>query len=263
MADEATFYTDHWRSIEEERVRRYERMFAWRPEQSVLLEPASIEVGSRVLDLGCGPGFLTAELARRVGPTGRAVGVDINERFVTTANDRAKGQANLRYVHYDGAVLPFDDASLDRAVAKNVLEYVPDLPGALRELHRVLVPGGRLHTIDSDWGFVIAEPWTRETTERFFAAAAPAFKEPLIGRKLAGALVRAGFSNVEVRISAAPDRRGGALPVMHNMAGYVKAFARIPSTEVDALLAALERAVADGTYLFVLPQFLVTGVKES
>jgi ubiquinone/menaquinone biosynthesis C-methylase UbiE len=261
MADPKTFFTDHWRSIEEERIARYERMFVWRAEQASLLEPAAIEAGQHVLDFGCGPGFLTAELARRVGGAGRAVGVDINARFVVDANARAGVQQNLAYVQLAGEQLPFADATFDRAIAKNVLEYVPDLPTTLRELHRVLKPGGRLHAIDSDWGFVIVEPWPRATIERFFDAAAPAFKEPLIGRRLAGSMIRAGFGDLNVRILAAADRNGGTMPVMRNMASYVKTFRRIPDAEIDALMAELEAGITAGTYLFVLPQFLVTATK--
>jgi ubiquinone/menaquinone biosynthesis C-methylase UbiE len=261
MANESTFYADHWHSIEDERFERYQRMFVWRDEQAALIEALEVATGHRVLDFGCGPGFLTAELARRVGPSGYACGADINARFVADANRRAEGTPHLSYVHLDGEGLPFDDASFDRALAKNVLEYVPDLGAALRELNRVLSPGGRVHTIDSDWGFVIVEPWSRETTERVFAAAAPAYREPLVGRKLASALVAAGFTNVDVRISATPDRRGGTLAVMRNTASYVKAFGRIPNEEMDALIAELEHAVESNRYLFVLPQFLVTGEK--
>ena len=60
----ATFYTDHWKVIEAERLARYEQMFVWRPEQARLLEPAGIATGQRVLDLGCGPGFLSLALGR-------------------------------------------------------------------------------------------------------------------------------------------------------------------------------------------------------
>ena len=253
------FYTDHWRTIEDERVGRYEKLFAWRPEQAVLLAPAGIEPGHHVLDLGCGPGYLTAELASLVGGGGRAVGVDINNRFVADANERAKGATNLSYQVIVDHRLPFDDAAFDRVICKNVLEYVPDLAATLAEVVRVLKPGARAHAIDSDWGFVVVEPWPKATVERFFAAAAPAFKEPLIGRRLPAAFVSAGLDDVRVRISAIPDRVGNTLLVMRNMAGYVRTFGALSPAEVDGLMAELEAAPARGTYLFVLPQFLVTG----
>ncbi|MFT4714297.1 MAG: ubiquinone/menaquinone biosynthesis C-methylase UbiE [Candidatus Azotimanducaceae bacterium] len=73
MCDE-TFYQDHWREIEAERLARYEEMFVFRPQHEALLKPLQLEAGLSIADYGCGPGFLAMELARRVGATGRVFG---------------------------------------------------------------------------------------------------------------------------------------------------------------------------------------------
>ena len=263
MTDSATFFTDHWKVIEEERIARYEQMFVWRPEQAALLAPADITTGHRVLDLGCGPGFLSLALADMVGTSGAVHGVDINARFIDDARRRARerGCANVRFHHLEGSVLPLGNATVDRVIAKNVLEYVPDLTATLDEAVRVLAPSGRLHAIDSDWGFVIVEPWGKATVDRFFAAAAPAFREPHIGRKLPGAFHAAGLTDIQVRLVPIVDRTGTLLSVLRNMRSYIRTFQTLPDAEVDALLMSAERAVADGTYMACLPQFLVTGTK--
>ena len=263
MTDSKTFFTDHWKVIEEERIARYEQMFVWRPEQAALLAPADIKIGQRVLDLGCGPGFLSLALADMVGASGAVHGVDINARFIDDASRRAqeRGFANVRFHHLDGVALPIPDATIDRVIAKNVLEYVPDLTTTLDEAVRVLAPGGRLHAIDSDWGFVIVEPWGKATVDRFFAAAAPAFREPHIGRKLPGAFHAAGLTDIQVRLLPIVDRTGTLLAVLRNMRSYIRTFQTMPDTEVDELLVSAERAVVDSTYMACLPQFLVTGTK--
>jgi len=259
----ATFYTDHWKVIESERLARYEQMFVWRPEQARLLEPAAIAPGQRVLDLGSGPGFFSLALADMVGRTGAVHGVDINARFVADARARAsqRGLANVHFHHVDGSTLPLENGAVDRVIAKNVLEYVPDLPATLSEAVRVLAPGGKLHAIDSDWGFVIVEPWGKATVDRFFAAAAPAFREPHIGRKLPAAFHEVGLHDIDVRVVPIVDRTGALLSVLRNMRSYIRAFATMPDAEVDGLLAAAERGIADGTYMACLPQFLVTGTR--
>ena len=263
MTDRGTFYTDHWKTIEDERLARYEQMFVWRPEQARLLEPAGIAAGQCVLDLGCGPGFLSLALAGSVGPSGVVHGVDINARFVADAYRRAQegGIANAKFHHIDGATLPLGNATVDRIIAKNVLEYVPDLRSTLDEAVRVLAPGGRLHAIDSDWGFVIVEPWGKDTVDRFFAAAAPAFREPHIGRKLPAAFHAAGLRDIDVRIVPIVDRSGTLLSVLRNMRVYIRTFGTLPDAEVDDLMAAAERGIGDGTYMACLPQFLVTGTR--
>lgn len=141
-----------------------------------------------------------------------------------------------------------------------VLEYVPDVQTTLAEFQRVLEPGGRLLLIDSDWGFVVVEPWGAARTKRFFDAAGPAFKEPEIGRKLRGHLLQAGFDDVEVRVSAGVDTEGGSLLVLRNMASYARHFDAIAHEEIDAMLAEAETAVETGGFLFCLPQFLATGL---
>ncbi len=265
MTDADTFYTDHWKHIEDERLARYEQMFVWRAEQMGLLAPAGIASGQRVVDLGCGPGFLSLAVAEIVGHAGAVHGFDINARFVADATQRAKerGIAHATFHHVTGAALPLETASIDVVIAKNVLEYVPDLRATLADAVRVLAPGGRLHVIDSDWGFVIVEPWGKATVDRFFAAAAPAFREPHIGRKLPAAFHAAGLTDIDVRIVPIIDRSGALLSVLRNMRSYIRTFQTLPDAEVDALLAAAERGVADATYMACLPQFLVTGTRAA
>jgi arsenite methyltransferase len=255
------FYQNHWLEIEDERLERYERMFEWRPEQSGLLEPAGIQEGLRVLDFGSGPGHLAMELARRVGEGGSVHGVDINQEFVRRAAEKAKEQDLehiVSFLHLTGEIIPLADNSMDRVICKNVLEYVADLDATLKELRRLLVVRGIIHIIDSDWGFVVVEPWGQERTTRFFSAAAGAFKEPHIGRKLPAALSRKGFADIEVSLRPFVDRQGGGMPVLNNMASYIRTFNSMPEQELSAMMDELEEAIPAGEYLFILPQFLVT-----
>ena len=256
--DRRTFYTDHWKHIDEERIARYERMFEWREGSRALLADADLKPGQRVLDFGSGPGFMALALADIVGDGGHVHGVDINPRFVRDATRRAAGRANVAFHHLRDERLPLPEGSVDRAVSKNVLEYVPDVDATLAEIKRVLAPGGRIHLVDSDWGFVVVEPWGKAGVERFFAAAGVAFKEPNIGRRLPGLLTEHGFRNVRVRIVAGADQDGRALPMLRNMRGYIDAGGAMPAAEADAMLQQAADAVDRGHYLFVLPQFVAT-----
>lgn len=252
------FYTDHWRDIEPERIERYEAMFVWHDAQKVLLEPAAIKPGHVVLDVGAGPGFFAGGLADLVGEGGSVHGVDINQRFVNDANVRFAQTPNLAFHLLADHQLPFEDDFFDRVVCKNVLEYVPDVDASLREIHRVLKPGGRAHVIDSDWGFVIVEPWDKSQVDRFFSAAKAAFNEAYIGRRVAGYLKDAGFETVTVRLSPFVDQTGRGLHVLRNMAGYIRTFDTMDAAEVDAMIAQVEETLAQDKFLFCLPQFLVT-----
>ncbi|MDJ0847248.1 MAG: methyltransferase domain-containing protein [Myxococcota bacterium] len=260
--DLSHYFQDHWREIEPERLERYELIFTWRPEQEVLIAPARVGEGQTVLDFGAGPGHLAVELARRVGASGHVHGVDINRDFVERSRARAEAAGladRLHFHHVAGETLPFEDGAMDRILCKNVLEYVPDLDATLGELHRVQRPGGLLHAIDSDWGFVVVEPWAPEVVVEFFAAAAHAFREPNIGRKLPAALQRAGYGDVEVAVQPIVDQTGLTRAVLENMASYIRQFGTLSSERLDALMGDVARAADAGEYFFVLPQFLVTG----
>ena len=259
--DKKTFYSEHWQEIEPERIKRYEAMFQWRDGNLRSLQSLELAKGSRVLDYGSGPGFFALGIADVVGTNGSVKGVDINAQFVEDANRRASTYDNVDFFLLEDESIPLLDASVDRVVCKNVLEYVPSAERTLAELYRVMEPEGRILVIDSDWSFVLVEPWSTSETHRFFEAAGPAFKEPNIGRKLPGFLKKTGFVDVKVQIMAGADLSGGGLSVLRNMQSYGDAFGTLAKAESAELLRSAEDAVTKGEYLFCLPQFIVSAVR--
>jgi ubiquinone/menaquinone biosynthesis C-methylase UbiE len=99
--------------------------------------------GMQVLDCGCGPGSITIGVAETVAP-GQVTGIDIEPRQIEAARAlaRERGVANLRFEQGSIYELPFPDASFDAAVAHFVIEHVREPIRALREMRRVLKPGG-------------------------------------------------------------------------------------------------------------------------
>ncbi len=146
--------------------------------------------------------------------------------------------------------------------AKNVLEYVPDLHAVLAELHRTLRPGGTMVASDSDFGFVVIEPLDPTEVTELFEAAAPAFREPFVGRKLRSAYLRAGFSDVQVAITTSVDTAGHLRGVIENMLGYATRFERMTAARAAELRAKVDDALAADLFLAVLPQWWVTGRKN-
>jgi ubiquinone/menaquinone biosynthesis C-methylase UbiE len=265
MSSLDTYYKDHWVAIEPERFARYDAMFKLDDARAdKLLAPLALAPGQTALDLGCGPGYVAAQIARLVGPNGRVHALDVNADFVARARAvaaEAGVEKRVDVQHLTGERFPLPDASCDRALAKNVLEYVPSVDATLRELHRVLKPGGTLTAMDSDWAFVLIEPLTPDEVRELFSAAAPAFREPYIGRKLRASFRRAGFRDVQVDVVASPDDKGYLRPVVENMLGYARKFGTMSEARCAELRARVEAAIASGDYLAVLPQFVVRGVR--
>jgi SAM-dependent methyltransferase len=110
----------------------------------------SIRPGEAVLDLGCGAGFDAFVAAQLVGPAGRVVGIDLSPEMLAMAEAGLR-EAKSPQIEFQVAqveVLPFPDASFDVALSNGVLNLIPDKAAALREIFRVLRPGGRLQACD-------------------------------------------------------------------------------------------------------------------
>lgn len=103
----------------------------------------NIPSGGTALDVGSGPGSITASLARAAGPDGLALGVDISEPMLTRAV-RAESGPQVGFIRADAQRLPLRDNTVDAVVLIAVLQLVPDPAAALAEMARVLRPGGGL-----------------------------------------------------------------------------------------------------------------------
>jgi demethylmenaquinone methyltransferase/2-methoxy-6-polyprenyl-1,4-benzoquinol methylase len=102
---------------------------------------AALSPGASALDVATGTGDLAVELQRRVGPDGEVVGSDFSERMLELAREKAPG---LRFEHGNALALPYEDDSFDAATAGFGARNFSDLPQGLREMTRVVRPGGRV-----------------------------------------------------------------------------------------------------------------------
>lgn len=125
---------------------------------------APIDVNAVVLDIGSGAGTDLLLAARRMGPAGRAIGVDMTAamRQRAMAGATAAGLTNVDVRAGDATRLPVDDATVDVVISNGVLNLVPDKPAAVREIARVLKPGGRAHIADIVIGEVLPESALRD-----------------------------------------------------------------------------------------------------
>jgi SAM-dependent methyltransferase len=122
----------------------------WAPR---VAEAAGIRPGDRVLDVACGTGVLTRAAASRAGPSGTVTGLDLNPGMLRVA---ARLSPTLRWQQGTAQALPFADRSFDAVVSQFGLMFFPDRVTALREMKRVLGPGGRLAV--AVWGSLAVTP---------------------------------------------------------------------------------------------------------
>ena len=158
---------------------------------------AGIRPGDILLDLGCGSGAEVLRAARIVGPSGKAIGVDMTDEMLELAgaNLRVSGLTNVEFLKGEIEALPLPDASVDVILSNCVLNLSPDKPSAFGEAFRVLRPGGRFVVADVVIpGAVEPDPDWRSRVSAWTSCEAGALTEAEYRRGLEGA----GFSEVRL-----------------------------------------------------------------
>lgn len=177
------------------------RSHTWRTaENSAAYLIPHLGPGLDVLDVGCGPGTITADLAARVAP-GRVVGLDREEAPLVGAREAAaaSGLGNAAYVVGDVYALDFPDASFDVVHAHQVLQHLTEPVAALREMARVTRPGGLVAVRDCDYEAFTWHPASVGLTrwlELYRAVARSNGAEPDAGRRLKAWALEAGLRDV-------------------------------------------------------------------
>ena len=185
----------HHESVVNQHARRRAEVDA-----SILLP--HLRPGMRLLDCGCGPGTITAGLARRVAP-GETIGLDLAPDVLERAREHCEreGIDHARFVVGDVYALEFADESFDVVYANQLLQHLTDPVAALREMRRVMRSGGYLCVRDSDYATMCPSPKFPEFDEwnRLYHAVCYANQaEPDAGRELPHWVRRAGFGKVEL-----------------------------------------------------------------
>jgi arsenite methyltransferase len=157
---------------------------------------AALGTGETVLDLGSGAGFDCFLAAKRVGGTGRVIGVDMTPEMVTKArgNARAVGATNVDFRLGEIEHLPVPDATVDAILSNCVINLSPDKAAVFREAFRVLKPGGRLAISD----VVAVQPMPPQLAESVEALTGCIAGSATI-EELRSLLVDAGFDAIEIQ----------------------------------------------------------------
>ena len=220
---------------------------------TALLDAAGLHQGERVLDIACGTGVVTRLAAERVGPNATVAGVDLNQGMLAIARSVTSSLAAIDWHEANAESLPLADGSFDVVLSSLGLQFVADKSAALREMQRVLAPGGRLAiaTVGPTAPlFAVLEQALARHVKQEVGAFVRAVFSLHDAQQLESLTSDAGFRDVKVRSSvlsvALPDPADFLWQYIHG----TPLTASVTKID-DAARAALERDVVAGWQSFL------------
>jgi ubiquinone/menaquinone biosynthesis C-methylase UbiE len=170
---------------------------AMRAAKEEVLEWLEPERASNALDVGCGYGADVVALAERMGPGGRAVGVDVSEAMISEARQRTMGRGPVvSFQIGDANDLPFENDTFDVCRIETVLQHLPEPARATAEMVRVTRPGGRIAAFEFDQATLFMDHQDVELAELIRATLANGMTQGAIGRQLQRLFAQAGVTDV-------------------------------------------------------------------
>jgi SAM-dependent methyltransferase len=253
----------------EEAARQLERLYLTSDiaaQRSETIKLLSLRRGERVLDVGCGPGFLCEGIAEIVGRGGAVTGIDISGDLIALCK-RRNPPAWLSYSVGDATEIDQHDASFDVVACTQVAEYVPDVDRVVYEAFRVLRPGGRAVFVATDWDAVV---WHSDRPDRM-AVVMKSWEahcaHPHLPRSLAGRLASAGFRCDGASVFPILNLQWHDDTYSKGLAGLIRDFVGrsndVPSADLRDWYEELAQLSASGRYFFSSNRYIFRASRPS
>jgi ubiquinone/menaquinone biosynthesis C-methylase UbiE len=249
MTITTTTKTAYGASYGDNAAENYEKLFVpvlGGPLGAELVQDARLQTGEHVLDVACGTGIIARLAAQRVAPTGSVSALDVNAAMLSIARSLPSA-IPIKWYETAAESVPLPDRSFDVVFCQLGLQFITDKAAAMREMHRVLKPGGRLH-ISTPIPNAFFDVLDREIAHHV-SAEASGFVHAVFSlndpQEMRGLLAEAGFETPEVH---AHRKRLELPPAGDFMWQYISCtplMAMLPQSG-NAQTAALERAVVAG-----------------
>ena len=219
----------------------------FRPLAELTFRHVTLQTNDRVMDAACGTGIVTRVAIERFKSLGKVVGVDLTAEMLDVARQSMpKSNVRVEWQHADLCALPFPDGGFDVVLCQQGLQFIPDKAGAVREMKRMLVFGGRFiftAWIESPYHTALADALTRHVN----AQAARSCLAPynLHDREVVRKLVSdAGFSDIDMKtlsmtIRVSPSSAASLFEIVAARSSFAREIAgvsKVLKQEVDAAL---------------------------
>ena len=220
--------------------------------------------GAVVVDVGCGLGDDVRALALRTAPGGRAIGVNMSASMIDEARRRSAGGtgAGGEFHVADATSLPLGDGAADGCRCERLLQHVEDPAAVVREMARVVRPGGVVLAAEPDWGTLVVNGGDPEIEAALAVVAMARVRSPAAGRSLRRLMSKAGLAEVEViaRTLVITDLpRAELLLGIDGLVERAVADGVVPPTRAEGWRTGLQASAAAGRLTAAVTSFLALG----
>lgn len=213
-----------------------------------------VRTGQRVLDLGCGGGYLVKELALSVGDNGTVVALDSSAAQIEIAKKTCTDLTNVEYITCSATQLPFPDASFDSIASIQTLEYIPDIDVVLQECRRVIKPGGRFAAISVMWDHFKIHGADKEVATKMFSAFKGHCAHQNLPVEMPSSLGKNNFTGLQQTSLAfyinSYHANSFGFYASKVVRGFAKSSGEFTQDELDTWDTSLEKAVAEHKFAF-------------
>ena len=235
-----------------------------RTANSVAIDRMALQPGSAVLDAGCGTGLIFEALAGAVGASGSIVGLDHGAGFLREARSRADASGYgtiVALVHADAHRLPFADGSFDAAHTERVLMHLRDPDAALRELMRVVRPGGWVVCVEPDLRGMRVDHPDAYRVGKIMSGFCASLAYPAMGLELNRRMFRAGFETrtIDVLTEVSHDYDDAVADYFTTAAQVATDNGWIFRADAERTLLELRQAADEGIFTSYASMFVVAG----
>ncbi|MGB5895868.1 MAG: methyltransferase domain-containing protein [Ignavibacteriaceae bacterium] len=235
-------------------------------QRKIILSALNLQSNERILDIGSGPGLLVEDMATIIGSNGLICGIDISKDMITLSQKRCSHLPQVELREGDATSLPYDNEEFDVAVSTQVYEYIEDIQLCLKELYRVLKPGGRALILCTDWDTLLWNTGDRKRMRRILTTFESHCADPRLPRTIAPKLQEVGFDltkhDVYTMLNPKYDENTYSHGIIDLIASYVSGKNDITEVETKAWVDELREKGRVGTYFFSISRYIFSVSKS-
>jgi ubiquinone/menaquinone biosynthesis C-methylase UbiE len=258
-----SYDVDKFSDKENEIKRLQQQASILRDMELAILSGAGGQNAKKILELGCGPGFVT-KLLRSLNSEADILAIDYSFELLKQAVAGFEDlPEKISFLQASGYQLPLNDGSVDFAYARFLLQHVQDPQAMIAEAGRALTSGGRLCVVDSDDGLILTYPENAQLKDAMSEIQSEQTRrggDRFIGRKIQMMLHKAGFCNIRSRIVNVTSSEMPWAVLFNVLFGY-KSLLLKDKTIIEKIRIDVGNSVAEGGFLISGGVFIVTGEK--